>query len=131
MIVKYLLFWLVLAIVAIANGVIRQTTYGKVVPELAAHQISTIVAILTTGAVVWGLSRIWPLDSSSQAWTIGILWLLLTIVFEFGFGHFVAGHSWARLLADYNLLNGRVWLLFLIWVAVMPLVFYTWAQHSP
>jgi hypothetical protein len=131
MIVKYLLFWLVLAIVAIANGVIRQTTYGKVVPELAAHQISTIVAILTTGAVVWGLSRIWPLDSSGQAWTIGILWLLLTIVFEFGFGHFVAGHSWARLLADYNLLNGRVWLLFLIWVAVMPLVFYTWAQHSP
>ena len=130
MVAKYLLLWLVLAIIAIANGVIRQTTYGKVVPELAAHQISTITAILATGAVVWGLSRIWPLESSSQAWTVGILWLLLTIIFEFGFGHFVAGHSWVKLLADYNLINGRVWLLFLIWVAVTPFVFYRWAQYA-
>jgi hypothetical protein len=130
MVAKYLLLWPVLAIIAIANGVIRQTTYGKVVPELAAHQISTITAILATGAVVWGLSRIWPLESSSQAWTVGILWLLLTIIFEFGFGHFVAGHSWAKLLADYNLINGRVWILFLIWVAVMPFVFYRWAQYA-
>ncbi len=52
----------------------------------------------------------------------------MTIAFEFGFGHFVAGHSWGRLLADYNLLTGHVWVLFLLWVLVVPIVVYTQSQ---
>jgi hypothetical protein len=127
---KYLLVWFLLAIVAVTNGIVRQATYGKVVPEIVAHQFSTITGIIVTGAVVWGVSRFWPLESSGQAWTIGIAWMLLTIAFEFGVGHFVAGHSWAQLLADYNLLKGRVWLLLLVWVTVMPYVFYRLAQHA-
>jgi hypothetical protein len=48
----------------------------------------------------------------------------MTVAFEFGFGHYVAGHSWSLLLADYNLLAGRVWSLFLIWITIVPYV--TW-----
>jgi len=124
MIARYLLVWFLLAIVGVANGVIRQTTYGKTVSDLAAHQISTVIAILATGTVVWLVHRIWAIESASQAWSIGLLWLLMTVVFEFGFGHYVAGHSWGRLLADYNLLQGRVWSLFLVWVTVLPVVIF-------
>jgi hypothetical protein len=53
------------------------------------------------------------------------MWLAMTITFEFGFGHFVAGDPWSRLLHDYNILEGRVWGLFLLWVTVSPYVFYT------
>ena len=121
---RYLLVWFLLAIVAIANGIIRQSTYGKAVPDLAAHQISTGTAIVASGVVVWFVHRVWPIDSAKQAWTIGGLWLLMTVAFEFGFGYYVAGHSWDKLLADYNLLDGRVWALFLVWVAVMPFIFF-------
>ncbi|MGD2062518.1 MAG: hypothetical protein PVF51_02925 [Nitrospirota bacterium] len=124
MLIRYLLFWFLLAIVAVANGVLREATYGKRVSELSAHQISTGTGILFTGLLVWGLSRSWPIESSGQAWVIGACWLLATIAFEFGFGHLVAGHSWSRLLADYNVFNGRVWLLFLVWITVMPYVFH-------
>lgn len=117
---KYLLVWLLLAAVAIANGIIRQATYGNVVTDLAAHQISTVTAVIASGAVVWLAQRVWPIESAAQAWTIGICWLVLTITFEFGFGHFIAGHSWQRLLADYNILDGRVWSLFLIWLLILP-----------
>ncbi|MEW6447103.1 MAG: hypothetical protein AB1426_03305, partial [Bacillota bacterium] len=55
---------------------------------------------------------------------IGLIWLVLTVAFEFGFGHFVMGHSWSRLLHDYNLLKGRLWVLVLLWVAIAPYVFY-------
>lgn len=113
-----------LAIVAVANGLLREATYGKLVSELSAHQISTGTAILFTGLLVWGFSRFWPIGSAAQAWVIGSCWLLATIAFEFGFGHFVAGHSWSKLLADYNLIDGRVWLLFLIWITIMPYVFH-------
>ena len=123
-VLKYSIVWLVLAAVAIANGMIRQSTYGKYVSELSAHQISTVTAILATGAVVWFISRIWPIESAAQAWSIGLIWFLATILFEFGFGHYVAGHPWHRLLADYNVLNGRVWALFLVWIMIMPWVIF-------
>lgn len=51
-----------------------------------------------------------------EALVIGIGWLLCAIAFEFGFGHYVDGLSWSRLLADYDLTRGR--LLLLVWLAV-------------
>lgn len=130
MLLRYLLAWLGLAILAIANGTIREYTYGKVVSELAAHQISTLTAILLSGIFVWFLHRHWPLQSTGQAWKIGIMWLVLTIAFEFGFGHWVVGHPWSRLLADYNILAGRVWGLFLAGVLVLPYAIYTLSQRT-
>lgn len=50
--------------------------------------------------------------------------LRLGVAFEFLFGHYVAGHSWERLLHDYNLVAGRVWLILLVWVALAPSLFF-------
>ncbi|MDP2365724.1 MAG: hypothetical protein Q8M94_18395, partial [Ignavibacteria bacterium] len=58
---------------------------------------------------------------------VGIVWLFLTILFEFGFGHYVMGNSWQKLLHDYNLAEGRVWSLFLVWLVIAPFIFY-WAS---
>jgi hypothetical protein len=127
---RHLLVWLLLAIVAIANGIVRQSTYGKVLSDLTAHQLSTVTAILASSIVVWFVNRAWPIESVAQAWIIGGLWLVATIVFEFGFGHYVAGHSWQRLLADYNVLDGRVWSLFLLWIFVLPYVVFRLADRS-
>ena len=124
MYIRYVLCWFLLAVVAIINGILREATYGKNASDLAAHQVSTATAIVFTGIVVWLFHRAWPLETASQAWTIGLLWFVMTILFEFGFGHFVAGHSFSQLIADYNLFQGRVWMLFLVWLAVMPYVFF-------
>lgn len=124
MVTRYLLFWPALAVIAIFNGSLRQFTYGRHMEELAAHQLSTVTGILLTGAAAWALNRAWPIDSAKAAWTIGACWLLMTVAFEFGFGHYIAGHSWSRLLADYKLLEGRVWSLFLVWIAVLPYVIW-------
>lgn len=53
---------------------------------------------------------------------IGIFWVVITIIFEFVFGHFVMGHPWVKLFADYNLLNGRLWVLVLINNIAAPLI---------
>jgi len=47
-------------------------------------------------------------------WLIGIIWLVLTLAFEFGVGHFVMKKSWNTLLEDYNILKGRTWVLVLV-----------------
>jgi hypothetical protein len=60
---------------------------------------------------------------TGEALAAGFLWLALTLAFDFLFGHFVDGHTWARLLADYDLAAGRVWVLIPLWVGLAPWVF--------
>jgi hypothetical protein len=48
----------------------------------------------------------------------------LTVLFEFIFGRLVMKHPWSKLLADYNLLAGRLWLLVLLWLVIAPVLFF-------
>jgi hypothetical protein len=120
---KYLLAWVPMVPIAIANGAVREAWYGKRVAELRAHQISTASCILLLGAYIWVVIRLWPPESVEMAIAVGLMWLVLTVAFEFLFGRYVARHSWSRLLRDYNVLAGRIWLLVLIWVAIAPYLF--------
>jgi len=124
MIVKYVAAWLLMPIIGIMNGVIRQYGYSNALGELRAHQVSTGTGIILFGLYVWALSLIWKIRSSAEAIAIGLIWLTLTIGFEFLFGHYVMKHPWSRLFHDYNLFEGRLWVLVLLWVTVAPCVFY-------
>ena len=124
MILHYSLLWFVLAVIAILNGILREQTYGKFLSELSAHQLSTLTGVILSGMFVYFIHHIWPIESLNKAWTIGGIWLISTVAFEFVFGHYVAGHSWSLLLHDYNIFQGRVWSLFLVWVLIMPVVIY-------
>jgi len=121
---KYVLGWVPMVFIAIANGAIREGWYGKHMSELQAHQIATITGVLLFGVYIWVLIRIWRPESAGQALTIGLVWLGMTVGFEFIFGHYVAKRSWRDLLHDYNLFAGRVWVVVLLWVTLAPYVFY-------
>jgi hypothetical protein len=113
-----------LVFIAIANGALREGWYGKYLSELQAYQVSTATGILLLGLYIWVLIHIWRPVSSRQAITIGLVWLGMTVAFEFLFGHYVAERSWHELLRDYNILAGRIWLVVLVWVTIAPYVFY-------
>ncbi|HUW07945.1 MAG TPA: hypothetical protein VMW01_17025 [Williamwhitmania sp.] len=124
MVWKYFLAWFLIIPVAIANGAFRELGYKSLVGDLPAHWISTLILIVLLALYLWLLGRRWRIDFSKQAWYIGVLWLGLTIMFEFGFGRYVMGHPWARLLHDYNLLQGRVWILVLVTLLIGPRISY-------
>lgn len=121
---KYILAWIPMVLIAIVNGILRESWYGKHINELVAHQISTLTGVVLFGLYIWTVIRIWPPDHLRQSFLIGLFWLGLTIAFEFLFGHYVAGHTWRRLFHDYNLFDGRVWLAVLVWVTIAPCIFY-------
>jgi hypothetical protein len=118
----YTLFWLGMPLVAILNAVIREKVYKNTVGELAAHQLSTVTLIILIGIYTWLVSLGWKLESVAQALIVGVIWLVLTISFEFGFGRLVMKHTWERLFNDYNVLKGRIWILVLVWTLLAPLV---------
>jgi len=51
---------------------------------------------------------------------IGLLWLVLTLLFEFIFGHFVAGKSWQDIAQVFNVKKGDLFLLVLVVTAISP-----------
>jgi hypothetical protein len=116
--------WFVMLIVAVVNGAVRDFTYGKRIGELAAHQVSTLTGVVMLGIVMWAFVRLHSLASAWQAGRLGLLWMGMTVAFEFLFFHYVGGRPWAELLANYNIMKGRVWVVVLAWVAVAPYLFF-------
>jgi hypothetical protein len=122
MIVRSLLIWLVILILANLNGIFRQTILLPRMNELAAYAISTVLLSVLVFVAAWlAMSWIGPV-SIGEAWIIGVLWLLLTLGFEFLVGHYLFGNPWEKLLADYNVAQGRIWPLVLLTVLVAPVV---------
>ncbi len=122
--IRYVLAWVGMLVIAVTNGALRQTTFAKVMPELRAHQLSTLISSVLIGLFIWVVIRRWPPSSGHQALLIGLVWLLLTVSFEFFMGLVLAHRSLAEVLHDYNLLEGRVWVLFLIWLTLAPWAFF-------
>jgi hypothetical protein len=106
----------------IANGVARDLLFTDRVGDLAAHQISTGTLIAALTGYSRALERRWPIPTTRSAWTIGAMWLSLTVVFEFVLGHYVAGESWASLVRNYDARKGRIWGLVPISMAILPAV---------
>ena len=117
---ELLVVWGIMLLVSVANGACRDFTYGKRMGELAAHQLSTASSIIVLGLVIFGYIRLYPPASFLQAFGIGLFYMTLTIAFEFLFFHYVGGHSWSSLMRNYNVHEGRVWVLVLVWIAVAP-----------
>lgn len=122
--ITYILLWLPMIPIAIVNAVLREAVYGPYMSELRAHQVSTLTALLLFGVYVLLVSARWPFRSTRQSLLIGLIWLVLTVAFEFLFGHYVMGNPWERLLADYNLAAGRLWILVLVWIFFLPYFAY-------
>ncbi|BAP55759.1 hypothetical protein THII_1462 [Thioploca ingrica] len=123
---KYVLAWIPMVFIAIANGALREVWYKKHCSELRAHQLSTVSGILLLGIYMWVIIRVWQPTSAKHALSIGLMWLTLTVAFEFLFGYYVRGLPLNSLLHDYNLLAGRVWILVLVWVTLAPYLFFLW-----
>jgi hypothetical protein len=62
----------------------------------------------------------WLGISKGQSWAAGIIWLCMTVLFEFGFGHFVMGKSWEVLLQAYDVSSGNLWTVVLLVILLSP-----------
>ena len=116
-----LLAWMALLVIAILNGELRNRVLSDHYGELRAHQASSLIL----SSIILLVSYVFSLVHESSASLldvvyVGLLWTCMPICFEFPFGHYVMKHSWSHLLQDYNLLQGRLWVLVLLSSLVGP-----------
>jgi hypothetical protein len=115
--------WLGGSVLGMLNGTARELLYKESVGEEAAHYISTATLLILLALYVGMLQHRWPIPTRSEAMRIGACWLALTVAFEFGFGHFVDGKSWAELRALYDVTSGEIWFLVPLFMAAAPSLF--------
>jgi hypothetical protein len=77
----------------------RLSAFGT---EVVGALLGIAVILILTGRFIRSLER----PTLGTLAGIGLLWLGLTVAFEFGFFHYVGGRTWASLVRQYDI--GRV-----------------------
>lgn len=106
--------WLVLLVLAVLNGTFRQAVLLPRLGDGMAHVVSTLLLSAIIFALAFFSIRYIHPQTAGDARLVGLLWVVLTVAFEFGAGHYLFGNPWPKLLADYNLAAGRIWVLVLL-----------------
>lgn len=112
--------WLALFVVMFANGFARVLLLQPPLGEDRARQVASATGLVLALLVSWVFVRMSDRATLADLRWVGLAWLAATLAFEFLFGHYVSGQPWEALLADYNIMRGRLWLLVLIGVAAGP-----------
>lgn len=117
--------WLVLLAAMAALGTLRQARLEPRLGEPAAHRWGTVAAAVVAAALIgWFIRRQRPAPAAALG--VGMLWVAMTVAFEFGFFAGVMGHPMEELLADWNLFRGRLFPLLLVTVLLAP---WLWARR--
>lgn len=125
------LAWLAILVLAIVNGALRQALLIPRLGERAGHVASTLLfSVLVLGAAWILVPWIRP-GSARDAWLIGAFWVVLTLGFEFLAGHYLFGNTWEKLLADYDVAAGRIWVLVLITTLLAPALAFGLRSRQP
>lgn len=121
--INQFLLWLPMIAIAFLNASIRQLVFIKYMSELRAHQLSTLTLILLCSIYTWFIFPYMKVQNIKQSLLIGLVWVALTVLFEFSLGR-LTNRSWSALLQDYNIISGRIWLIFLLSLFLLPCLFY-------
>lgn len=112
--------WLLILVLAVANGLLREHLLIPALGSAAGLAASGTLLSAAIFLVAW-LAAPWYGRLSTRGWLgIGLYWLALTLAFEFGLGRFVQHHTWDQLLAAYTFQGGNLWPLVLVITLLAP-----------
>ena len=119
MIKKSLLIWLAIIPLAILNGGLREMVINPLIGERYGQPLSCVLLCVFIFVLCWFcISRIGR-GTAKTYWIIGLWWIILTILFETGFG-LLTGHCFAELLKAYDITSGNLWLLVVLFTGIAP-----------
>lgn len=115
--------WAAILVLANFNGALRELAlvplFGAGVAGVASTVLLCVLIVLVARLMIrWIAPR-----SAAQALGVGVIWVVLTLAFEFLAGHYLFGRSWEELLREYDVASGRLW----VFVPIVTLLAPRWA----
>ncbi|MBU6230869.1 MAG: hypothetical protein KGQ93_14455 [Cyanobacteria bacterium REEB459] len=122
--------WLGFFILAFVNGTIRVVAIAPLVGETWARPLSVATGISLFTIYAYLLWKWLSIETVGLSLAVGAYWLVLTIAAEtFLINRWMSGMSWQQILQTYNLVEGQLWPLVLLWVGLLPLVLLKVRNH--
>ncbi|MCU0705877.1 MAG: hypothetical protein MUF18_18060 [Fimbriiglobus sp.] len=119
-VLRAVLVWLVIIGVETVHGVLRTLLLVPLVGDFPARRVS----VLTGSLLIFGVARAFVrwigAGTRLRLLGVGLLWVLLTVVFEIGLGRYVLGLSWDRIAEDYDVTRGGLLGFGLLFMAAAP-----------
>ena len=114
--------WMVIVIAAIINGATRE----KLIEPLIGSGLSLPLSGITLSVLILMITYFTiPFIGEVKTevyFIIGLLWVVLTLAFEYLFGHYVADKPWHEINQVFNILKGDLFIFVLIVSAASPYV---------
>ena len=118
---RALLVWLAIVVAESVHGIIRRLFVLPVIGELPAHQAGMLVGCLIIFAIACASIRWIGARSTPELLTVGAVWMVLMAAFEVGLGY-AFGYPLSRILHDYNIAEGRLMIIGMIFMLLAPLL---------
>lgn len=119
---RALAVWLLIVCAESIHGVMREMFLAPRVGDFHARQISVITGSLLILGIAYLSVRWIGADRTRPLLLVGLLWLSLTLAFEFILGRYVLGLSWERLISDYQVSRGGLMPFGLVALVLAPLM---------
>lgn len=118
----YILIYPALFAVGFLNGAIRELTYGRYLGEYQKHAVGTVTGIVLVGIAIYIINYLRPFRSKAQALKVGVVWAVLTVVFEAVMILVFMKEDLNTVLNAYDLSKGQLWPFVLLFVTVFPVI---------
>jgi len=118
--IKAIGIWFIIVILAIFNGAIREKL---LTPNIGSSIALPLSGLLLSILIVLVAFVTMPFFGSSESKTyiyIGVIWVLLTLSFEFLFGHYIAGKPWHEIIQVLNIKKGDLFIVALFVTLISP-----------
>ncbi|MFW5916944.1 MAG: hypothetical protein ACOCRD_00890 [Halorubrum sp.] len=115
--------WLIMAVLAVANGVFREIALVPRIGEYPGHVVSTAVLVAAILGVSFAFFR-WTATEYALAElvAVGVGWTVLTVGFEFLVGY-VEGTPVSVTIGQYDVFAGQVWIAVPLALLLAPVLF--------
>lgn len=118
---KALVIWVGILVLAVANGVLRESVFVPWFGTPAALVLSgLLLSALIIGVTYFTLPWL-QIHRPFMLCIVGLGWLIVTLIFEFSFGLW-QGKSLSELLEAYTFKSGNIWPVVLAATALAPYI---------
>ncbi|MCX7055542.1 MAG: hypothetical protein NTU56_15330 [Proteobacteria bacterium] len=103
---RALLVWLVIIVAELVHGTLRTLYLAPAIGDFPARRVGVFIGTALIFLIALAFTRWIGAQTRQQLLGIGLLWVVLTVMFEFGLGRGVFHYDWSRMLSDYDLSRG-------------------------
>lgn len=119
---RALAVWFILIVAESIHGTLRELLLTPYVGALRARQICLFTGLLIILGVAAAFIHWMQAETTRALLLVGLMWMILTLAFEFSLGRLVLGYSWERMMVDYDITRGGFLALGMIVLGLSPLI---------